>query len=78
MSEVVIDAEAVKVLDATDGDMLLVTLPQEVLAEDVGVVGQGVNDQFEAILDGKDVKIVVIPFGMKVELVTTSTLNDKE
>ena len=77
MSDVIIDAEKVVLLDPSEGDIILVTLPESVSDDDVGAIGPLVSEQFEAILEDKKVKVIVIPHNMKVEILTASMLDDK-
>ena len=66
--------ENVVKLDAADGDVLIVTLAQPFPEHVVSKI----TDNIEDLLDGKDVKVLIVPPGTKVELLKTSQLADKE
>ncbi len=72
------DIENVLKLNAEDGDMLVVTLAENDLpTHHLKTHMNEINKQFSMLLKDKDVKIIVIPHGMKVEILSASILKDK-
>lgn len=72
-----LEVESVMRLDAKDGDALIVTLPPaadmmpgEVRTQYI----KSIQESFEQIFHDKKVRVIIIPHGMKVELVSTSEL----
>ena len=71
--------DAIKI-DIDDGDVLLVKLPPQ--ADDLPVhalemMYKYVAKSFESVFSDKDVKILVVPSGMEVEVIQSSKLKDK-
>jgi hypothetical protein len=67
-------------LNAEDGDALLVTLPEtaNMMSREVQQQYQeSVSNAFKEVFKEKEIKVVVIPHGMKVELLKTNLLKDK-
>jgi len=68
-------------LDVADGDALIVSLPEA--ANNMPVPQQqafskSVSEAFKDAFHDKQIKVVVVPHGMKVELLKVSELLDKE
>ena len=71
--------DAIKI-DIDDGDVLLVKLPPQ--SEDLphhalDVMYTSVTKAFGSVFSDKDVKIIVVPSGMEVEIIQSSKLKDK-
>ena len=72
--------DSVLKIDIADGDMILVTMPENV--SEMPVSSQQkymkkIADGFDRAFDGKDVQTIIVPHGMKVELIKGSLLQDK-
>lgn len=75
------DIENVVKLDIDDGDIVLVTLPEfvdEMPSEKQKEFLITVQRGFMDALGEKEARVVVMPFGMKVEVLPSSMLKDKE
>ena len=77
MTDIKID-NVLKIL-VDEGDMLLVTLPESSL--NLPIVKhddmlKGVAHAFEELLHGKRVKIMVVPYGMQVQIIKSSDFDD--
>ena len=74
------DIDSIVKIDVDEGDVLVVTLPESTknlprhLHEQFS---KDVSKGFEAVLEDKDIKVVVIPYGMKVEYFQASLMKDK-
>ena len=67
-------------IDVDDGDVLLVKLPpqsEDLPAPALDQMYKRVANAFESVFFDKDVKILVVPPGMEVEIIKSSELKDK-
>ena len=67
-------------INTDDGDTLLVEMPKtstELPITALREMNERVAKSFESVFADKDVKIIVIPYGMKVQLIKSSNLQDK-
>jgi len=72
------EIESIEKIDAEDGDILLVTLPDKTMSrKELSEWSNAINKQFRNLLDNKDVKIAILHSGMKVELLKTSQLENR-
>ena len=72
--------ENVMQIDAADGDVLLVTMPEHSLTmtdDQLRSYHKNVIDTFDNVFKDKKVRTVVVPFGMKVEIVKSSEFEDE-
>ena len=75
-----IQIEDVIKVNADEGDTLLVTLPEASEKLPTRVLDdmfQRVAKAFEQVFKDKDVKVIVVPYGMEVQLIKSSTIDDK-
>ena len=71
--------DAIKI-DIDDGDVLLVKLPPQSVDLPNSALDQmykNVSKGFESVFADKDVKILIVPHGMIVEVIQSSKLKDK-
>lgn len=74
-------AEDVLKLNADDGDVLLVTLPEaaNVMPREMQqAYQQNVSEAFQDVFKDKQVKVVVMPHGMEVTMFKSSMFEDKK
>lgn len=67
-------------INIDDGDVLLVELPpqtDDLPLHALDIMYSHVTSAFESVFSDKDVKILVVPTGMKVEIIQSSKLKDK-
>ena len=67
-------------IDIDEGDTLLVKLPPQSVDLPNNALDQmykAVSKGFESTFADKDVKILIVPHGMEVEIIKSSELNDK-
>jgi len=67
-------------VDVEDGDALLVTLPEtanKMSREQQALFADNVSQAFQTAFENKNLKVVVMPYGMTVELIKGSQLEDK-
>jgi len=67
-------------VDVEDGDALLVTLPETANTmprEQQALFADNVSQAFQTAFENKNLKVVVMPYGMTVELIKGSQLEDK-
>ena len=72
--------DVVKV-NADAGDTLLVALPEQSMdlpASQLDDMFQRVAQAFEQMFKDKDVKVIVVPYGMEVQIIKSSELKDKD
>jgi len=68
-------------INVDDGDALLVTLPEgsvNMPNVDLGKFIENVSRVFRDAFDDKKIKVIVVPYGMQVELIQSSTLKEKD
>lgn len=77
----IIDIDNVQRLSVEDGDALIVTLPPnaDMMPNDVRErYIKSIQETFEQIFHDKQIRVIIIPNGMKVEVLLTSQLEDKD
>jgi len=73
-----VDIDNVLKIDVDDGDILLVTIPDNLSRKEFDEFSKYVRNGFNDALKDKKVKIVIVPSNIKVELIKSSMLEDKE
>jgi len=67
-------------VNADEGDTLLVALPEaseHLPGGQLNAMFKRVAQAFEEVFADKDVKVIVVPYGMEVQLIKSSTIPDK-
>lgn len=73
-------SEDVLKINVDEGDALLVTLPEtaNLMPREVQQAYQeNVSNAFKDVFKEKEIKVIVMPHGMKVELIKASLMEDK-
>lgn len=76
-----LNVKSVERIRVEDGDAIVVTLPQstEMMPQHIrDEYIRNIQKTFEDMFNDKKVRVLIVPYGMKVELITTSDLEDKE
>lgn len=80
MTEVNVTIDDVIKVNTEAGDTLLVTMPEHTASlplKDLDEMMKAVGKTFDSLFARKEIQVIVVPYGMEVQLIKSSALEDK-